>query len=104
MGPLEPSQWEGVGVGTVVLVLMLCHGLAVSRGWIVWGPSHREQIAGKDAEIEHLRGRSLEDQRTISTQAEAISKATSAMAEQTVASQYAVHILEAVRNVTGQAT
>ncbi|MBM4517527.1 hypothetical protein GS432_20000 [Rhodococcus hoagii] len=58
--------------------------------------------AGKDAEIEHLRGRSLEDQKTISTQADALSKATSAMSEQTVASQYAVHILEAVRNVAGR--
>ncbi len=104
MGPLNPSQWEGVGVGTVVLVLGLLHVWPSRAAGSCGGPSHREQIAGKDAEIEHLEADPSKIRKTISTQADALSKATSAMSEQTVASQYAVAHLEAVRNVAGRVT
>ncbi|MGF7124023.1 hypothetical protein [Rhodococcus sp. BE178] len=91
-----PSAWEGASVVTVVIMLALLHGLALVRGWIVWGPAHREIVRLKDDAITHSQGREQADQDTIRTLADTI-------AEQKVASQLAAHASQSFRDAVGQA-
>ncbi|ASN72801.1 hypothetical protein LRM64_17515 [Prescottella equi] len=93
---LAPSAWEGASVVTVVIVLALLHGLALVRGWIVWGPAHREIMRLKDDAINHSQGREQADQDTIRTLADTI-------AEQKVASQLAAHASQSIHEVVGRA-
>lgn len=97
MGPLNPTQWEGVGVGTVVLVLALLHGLAVARGWLVWGPAHRELIGAKDASIGALETREHRHLEIIETLSQTV-------AEQRVAAGMSEHLLSSIRELAERQT
>ncbi|QTJ69632.1 hypothetical protein HYG77_04710 [Rhodococcus sp. ZPP] len=91
---LTPSAWEGVGTVTVVIVFFLLLGVSLVRGWIVFGPAHREIVRAKDDAIAHERGRSLEDQKIIATQA-------ATLAEQKVSGELTAHVVQAIREATG---
>lgn len=103
MSILTPSAWEGISTVTVVIFVVIIIGTALKQGWLVLGPAHRELlrvkddvIAAKDDAITHERGRSQEDQRIIATQA-------STIAEQRVAGELTAHIIQAIREATGNA-
>ncbi|WP_238558925.1 hypothetical protein [Rhodococcus rhodnii] len=74
-------------------MLFLLHAVAMIRGWIIFGPAHREIVKAKNDAITHLQGRSLEDQSIIAQQAATI-------AEQKVAGEVSAHILDAIREAT----
>lgn len=93
---VSPSAWEGISIVTFVVVMFVLHAFAFARGWLVFGPAHREIVSAKDDAIEHLQGRSLEDQRIISAQAGTI-------AEQKVSGELSAHIIQAIREATGNA-
>lgn len=96
MGLVSPSAWEGISIVTFVVVMFLFHALAFARGWLVFGPAHREIVQAKNDTIAHIEGRSLEDQRIISTQATTI-------AEQKVSGELSAHVIQAIREATGNA-
>ncbi|OZC62156.1 hypothetical protein CH267_01025 [Rhodococcus sp. 06-621-2] len=96
MGILTPSAWEGVGVVGVVIVFSLLLGLALVREWLVLGPAHRAIVKALSDAADHSQGRELEDQKTISTQA-------STIAEQRVSGELSAHIIQAIREATGNA-
>lgn len=89
---LAPSAWEGASVVTVVIVLALLHGLALVRGWIVWGPAHREIVAGKDTTIAQDNEREKLHLGIMADQAKTIS-------EQKVASMMSEHLLSSIRDL-----
>lgn len=97
MGPLNPSQWEGVGVGTVVLIFGLLAGWAIVRGWIVPGPAHREILAGRDASIKALEAREH-------SHLEIIDTLTKTVAEQSVGTAVSEHLLASIREIAGRPT
>lgn len=93
MNILTPSAWEGVSVVTVVVVFFLLGVFALIRGWIVFGPAHREIVRAKDDAIAHSNSREATD-------AETISKLTGVIVEQRVSGEVSAHILQAIREVT----
>lgn len=91
IGLLSPGAWEGVSTVTLLIVLFLLHIVAVARGWIVWGPAHREIVRAKDESITHMMENEKEFSGIISTQATTI-------AEQRVAGELNAHVLSAIRD------
>ncbi|MGV8875511.1 MAG: hypothetical protein ACOH2Q_23510 [Rhodococcus sp. (in: high G+C Gram-positive bacteria)] len=96
MNLLTPSAWENVGVVGVVIIFALLVGLALVREWLVPGPAHRRLVKAQEDAAQHSQGREHEDAKTISTLAETVS-------EQKVAGQLSAHIIQAIREATGNA-
>lgn len=94
MDVLSPAQWQDVSTVAVIIVLSLLLVLSLIRGWVVFGPHHRELIRLKDETLRHEREACAAKDRTIATQAETIQK-------QTVSSEVSTHLLEALRDLTG---
>ena len=92
MSVLTPAAWNGVSVVTVVVVFFAFGVYALMRGWIVFGPTHREIVKAKDDSIAHATGRELEDAKTISA-------LTNVLTEQRVSGEVSAHILSAIRDV-----
>lgn len=94
MGALSPAAWQDVGTVAVVLAFAAALLLSLVRGWVVFGPAHRELLRVKDEALDDLRGREGELTRIIETQATTIQK-------QTVAGEVSIHLLEALREAAG---
>ncbi|WP_054246375.1 hypothetical protein [Rhodococcus opacus] len=97
MSVLTPAAWEGVSTVTVVIVLFLLLAVSLIRGWIVFGPAHREIVKAKDETIADLRGGRAEDKSVMATLA-----ATNA--ELAVTGELSAHVVQAIREATGQRT
>ncbi|MHA4848571.1 hypothetical protein L1080_003370 [Rhodococcus sp. MSC1_016] len=95
MSVLSPSAWEGVSTVSVLIVLALFHGVALVKGWIIYGPAHREIVKAKDDALEDLRGGRAEDKSVMATLA-----ATNA--ELAVTGELSAHVVQAIREATGQ--
>lgn len=80
---------------TVVIVLFLLLAVSLIRGWIVFGPAHREIVKAKDETIADLRGGRAEDKSVMATLA-----ATNA--ELAVTGELSAHVVQAIREATGQ--
>lgn len=93
MGLLTPSAWEGVGVVTVVVIFFIAGVFALMRGWIVFGPAHREITRALSAAAEHSNDRERTD-------AETIAKLTNVIVEQRVTGEMSAHIMQAIRDAT----
>lgn len=63
----SPDQWNDIGVVGLVPIAAVFAALALSRGWIVLGPYHKEIMSIKDDEIEQLRIRGIHDATAIDT-------------------------------------
>ncbi|OZE39113.1 hypothetical protein CH278_02190 [Rhodococcus sp. 05-2254-5] len=96
MNLLTPSAWEGVGVVGVVIIFVLLIGLALIREWLVLGPAHRRLMKALQDAADHSQGRESEDAKTIATLVETVS-------EQKVAGQLSAHVIQAIREATGNA-
>lgn len=94
MGALSPAAWQDVGTVAVVLAFAAALLLSLVRGWVVFGPAHRELLRVKDEALGDVRGREAELQRIIATQAETIRA-------QTVSGEVSAHLLQALREVGG---
>lgn len=55
-----------------LLVLVVLTTVALSRGWVVLGPYHRELMAMKDKELQKADVRAAKDAETIAIQAQTI--------------------------------
>ncbi len=93
MNLLTPSAWEGVSVVTVVVIFFIAGVFALMRGWIVFGPAHREITKALSAAAEHSNDREKTD-------AETIAKLTNVIVEQRVAGEMSSHMMQAIREAT----
>ncbi|MDI9914363.1 hypothetical protein [Rhodococcus sp. IEGM 1379] len=92
MSVLTPSAWEGISTVTVVILLALFVGLSLIRGWIVFGPHHREIVRVKDEVIADVRGTRLEDQQIIRSLSDTVNA-------QRVNGEVSAHLLQAMQNM-----
>lgn len=93
----SPESWNSFGVVGLVVAMGFLTFLALSRGWIVLGPAHREIVAGKDSELaskdrelDRADARANKDAETINVQAQTI-------ANNTAIQSLATHMLSSFR-------
>ncbi len=93
MGLLSPAAWEGVSTVTVIVIFFIAGVIAVIKGWIVFGPAHKEITRALSAAAEHSNDRERTD-------AETIAKLTNVIVEQRVAGEMSSHMMQAIREAT----
>lgn len=68
----SPEAWNSFGVAGLAVFVLVGIFVALARGWIVFGPHHREIVASKDSTIADLRASDANKDDTISVQAKAL--------------------------------
>ncbi len=86
----SPETWGDFGVVGILVVIVFLTALALTRGWIVPGPFHKEIIAAKDRELERANERSTKDAETIQVQAQTI-------ADKNAIESVTTHLLQSFR-------
>ncbi|GAC70714.1 hypothetical protein [Gordonia soli] len=76
MSFLSPAAWNGVGVVSIILVVATATAIALVKGWIVLGVTHRELISIRDRELEAAERRDVENQKSIAKFADAAAVST----------------------------
>lgn len=91
----SPAAWGDFSVVALAVFVMVMMYVGQTRGWIVFGPAHRDIIAAKDKTIEQLNTRSdrLEDSNA---------KLSDALARRTGADELAARLLAETRKAVGQ--
>ncbi|MEW5810244.1 MAG: hypothetical protein AB1925_12400 [Actinomycetota bacterium] len=89
---LTPEAWNGVGVVTVLILVVAYHAVAYIRGWLVPGRHHREIVIALEARIAKADERDTANGETIRIQAQTI-------AEKNAVELTAAHLLESVREL-----
>lgn len=62
---LSPDAYNSVGVVGLVVFVLVFILVGLSKGWIVFGPTHREIVESKDSTIDKLYARADKDADTI---------------------------------------
>ncbi|MCK0174817.1 hypothetical protein [Mycolicibacterium sp. F2034L] len=89
---LTPEAWNGVGVVTVLILVVAYHAIAYIRGWLVPGRHHREIVAAQDLRLAAADDRDKANAETIRIQAQTI-------AEKNAVELTTAHLLESVREL-----
>lgn len=92
MGLLNPAAWNGIGIVSFLIVATGIFVWLLLSGRIVLGIHHRELMAQKDREIEHVEGRSKED-------AVSIAKFADASTAQVVSAEMQAAFVRAMREL-----
>lgn len=89
---LSPETWNGIGVVTLLILVVAYHAIAYIRGWLVPGRHHREVVSALELRLEKADERDAANGETIRIQAQTIS-------EKNAVELTTAHLLESVREL-----